>query len=141
MKKIVSLATAIAILSLWVLSSCDKDDNTSEEDGIVGKWVMVTTELKDCDDTDNNNLFNYECDPGDDCRYLRFKNDDTYESILKTGAKGGTYEISGNMITRCPDDDDDCDEPVSFVLDGNTLVTTSVGATCTEVHTFSRTEN
>lgn len=140
MKKIVSLTKAIAIFSLWALSSCDKDDTTPDDNGIVGKWVMVTTELKDCVDTDNNNLFNYECDPGDDCRYLRFKNDDTYESILKVGTKGGTYEISGDRITMCPDGDD-CDGPVSFVLDGNTLVTTSVGETCTEVHTFSRSGN
>src|SRR5690606_34318013 len=120
----------LVILSVTILlTACDKDDDNdkvTDEDGIVGSWVMAKTELKDCVDPDNNNILIYECDPGDDCRILKLKKDNTYESVLKSGTKTGTYQIDGDQLTACPSGKD-CDEPISFVVDGNSLVTTSVG--------------
>lgn len=115
----------ICFLSLLLISSCSSDD-----DGIVGNWVLTNVALTSCpDDISDTNI-----DADDGCVFILEESLCLDMSFTEGGtvvitfnydddapeAEAGTYTDNGDSIEICFDG-----ECQSIVLNGNTLTLSS----------------
>lgn len=119
-----SLVTSIALLfiAVMVISSCDDDKDSSPSNPIVGTWVMESLTLSDCDDEEDNGIYDVNC-TATTCSKVKTTKDGKFTSTITiqgiTETDHGTYEIVGDEIEICGDGGTDCDTSGFELTDNN----------------------
>ena len=122
----------------FLLSSCGDDDDDDDDNAIVGEWRSTVFSVRDCEDGSNDNL-DFPCGG---CFTNDYGNDGSFSSrVLIPGSldstQVGTYTISGNMITTCDENGENC-ETSTFTIDEDELLLMGEGLGCILEVNFER---
>lgn len=122
-RKLVFFQISSVLMLLLVLSACDNEATTPEDDNsaLVGTWTVTSATTSNCNDASENETRAAICTTTD-CLTVEFKADGTFVSTALedgiTDIDNGTYAVSGDQLTITQDG---MSEVSTFSITGNTL--------------------
>lgn len=89
----------VAILSLALFFySCSDDSESSSKDAslLLGEWDVLTYELYDCENENNDFLSDCSTGSGANCAIYQFLEDGVFNYIIGSFQEEGTYQVYGD---------------------------------------------
>ena len=137
MRRFSNLFASLLLSMGFLLSSCGDDDDDNDSP-IVGEWRSSVFSIRDCEDG-SGDILDFSCGG---CFTNDYGNDGSFSSrVLIPGSldstQVGTYTITGNMITTCDENGENC-ETSTFTIDDDELLLMGEGLGCTLEVNFDR---
>lgn len=128
-------AILISIITLLAVTHCNKSKDPTPAPSLVGTWLMTTTAISGCTDTNQNKAEGPCGGPGYPCYTINFT--DTMMTIAVTGASiSQAYTVSGNTISWT---DSSGPSSATYTVTSTTLTLTFTGTGgCIPVSKYTR---
>lgn len=118
------------LVTSFIFISCGDDEDKKNEDRIIGTWVAVLEEFKECNNPADNATNNLVCTESN-CIRLTFNGDGTYELVETENLAGitevGNWKLSGSTLTfTFSDEDEETTYSRSFTIASEILILTYI---------------
>ena len=120
----------LLVISCVIMWSCGDDDDDDDTSPLVGSWTSTTLSITDCEDG-SVDIVDLGCGG---CFSNDFNSDGTFSTrVLVPGSIDSTmmgiYTTSGNVLTTCDEDGNNC-ETSNFSVSGDMLLLSTEGLGC-----------